>query len=433
MVISLALIWRLTRCGIFPSPQFIFVFSYFGYIYIGYLLMLGDLNYSGMEGFNAVGTLIRLGYVAIFMAALATVFFGPTRYDRYFGPVALPNQSVTRLFYSGLACVMIIVAVTYLYLMPANPIKAMLTDSSSVAYARQAVTTDMKNFGVFSNIFYNFMPLVWLSLYFLGKNRLWLLLLLANFVVVFATGQKAPIVYITAMFALAHGLRNGTFSYKLAFFFGIFLLVLLVTLVFLQNFNVSTGINTDDLLASISALLRRVFYVGPTTLINYFQTFPSYHPFLSEVSASVPSDQIVYRNIYGDHLRGTVNTVSIGLFYAWSGNVFVSAFLMFLLSICVFCLPVVFRYVVPDPALLKAVYVTYCFLMVKLVLTDWYTLVPIFILSFIVVSGLSHIWFNTLQGALKRNFKIRVHAFAFFLSLLALAYFTQGQLRTLLG
>ncbi|QPL47218.1 hypothetical protein IT895_05430 [Halomonas sp. A40-4] len=433
IIISLSLVWRLTGCGIFPSPQFVLLFSYFSYIYLGYLLMLGDPTYNSIAEFGAVGVLIRLGYAAIFLASLATSFIRSTLYYQYLGAVNMNSPVPARLFYSVLALAMIMVAAIYIYLMPANPLKAMLTDSSSVTYARQAVTTDMKNFGVFSNVFYYFMPLVWLSLYFIGRNHLWFVLLVVNLIVVLATGQKAPIVYIIAMFTLAHGLRKGKFSYKFAFSVGVLVLFLLVMLVFLKNFNFYSGVSVDALLASVRGLIKRIFYVGPITLLNYYQTFPNYHPFLSEVVTSIPSDQIVYSHIYGDQYRGTVNTVSLGLFYAWSGSVVFSAFLMFLFSVCVFSIPVFFRYLIPDPALLKSVYVTYCFLMVKFVLTDWRTLVPIFILSFLVVSGLNHIWFHLVQGAVKGNFYIRGNAFAILIALLALSYFTQGQLRILLG
>ncbi len=430
-------IWLRTASKMFPSPQFIFAFAYFAYIYFGYILMHWDPYYMDLEGFKSVGVLIRIGFISIVIASLLTFRLKSTRYVLYINPMNSQenksNNSWNIFFYTILGFAFIGVAILYLAVIPANPLRSLLDNSALLDFDREAATTGFKSFGFYSNVFYNLMPLCWLSLYVLGERRYWKIIFLVNVLVTLATGQKSPIVYILILFILANGIRKKEFSYVTAIKFGLIAFLILILIVLLQNMHIYYVLDMDAIYHSISGLSRRVFYVGPLTLFNYFQTFPAYHPFLMDEAASMPSDQIVYRSIYGTQIQGTVNTVSLGIFYAWTGNIITTSILFFILTVCIFCIPMLFKFFSSDAGLYRSTYIAYGLLLIKLVITDWYTLIPFFILSFFVMSGLNHLMYQIIMVVLNGSFRMRCNKFAFIVTVISLAYFIQGQVKILFG
>jgi hypothetical protein len=433
-LIAIYIIWRLTDCRTFPSPQFMMLIGFFLYFYLGVILNASDEYFIRETQAENVILITRLGFLGVFAAALITSKWKTLQFSYYQNLYSQPDSSDdnwTKKNIKVLAIMMIFLVILFLLLIPAQPLKIMFTTPSQLGYAREAVTANFKYFGFFSNFFYNIMPLIWIALFLSKKKKFALLLLMLNFVAVLSTGQKSPVVYTLVLYLCTIGFINGKFNYKKTMFFALLSFVFLVAVVFLQNAHLFSGFSFESIESSANGLLRRIFFVGPKTFLNYFDTFPSGHPFLIDQSSSLSAHRIVYENIYGLEIKGTVNSTSLIFFYGWFGNIYLASVLYFMTCLLFFSTPFILSKFHASKYLLAANYIAIYLLMIKFNITDWYTIYFAFTLSFFILHGLTYITrflFYFRGGAVI----CRGSYFSVLVSILMCLYFIQGQLKGLL-
>ncbi len=429
IIFSLVFLWKLTKCEIFPSPQFVLALAYFGYIYLGTLLMLEDDYYKNLDQITDVTLMVRLGWISILAASVFTFKFdvinGIT--DRITYKYFESDRTGVRI----LSLICLTISLIYILKIPSHPLTLIFTNTNDVAIARESATVGMKGFDVYSNFLYNLMPFCWIYFYLTGKNRFWIFVLIVNLFASLATGQKSPIIFLLISYIIAKRFKFGRTNYASIVIIFFTAILTLVILVYLQNKHLFDSLNLDALTSSGAALYRRFFMVGPGTLLNYFQVFPNIHDFLFFGGGHLPSDQIVHNEIYGDEIRGTVNSISLALFYAYTGNIYLSNLIFVFILIIVFILPNLIVKLVVDRASVHAAISLYYILLVKMVITDWYTILPIFILNIMVIAGFLNLVFYLKFVKFSANRGLRVSMPSFVISFLMLAYFTQGQFKIL--
>jgi len=431
LLLGLVMSWRVFNASRFPEAGFLLVFSYAVYVYMGGVLMGLDDFYSTSPDYPQLMSMIRWGYFSIILAFLLVSRLPLVVTPDFKGTFSLRQTEWSAV--SLLALCSLVAAVTFLIIMPGNPLEAMLTNSEQFAFEREAVTTGMRSFGFFSNIFYDFMPIIWLSFYFHGKYKTAYFLFSANLFVLLATGQKSPLVFSFLYLTLAIGLKQGKFNYGKSVLASMLVFCVLIGVVMLQNWHLLIELNENTIFLALSALEHRTFMVGAIVLLNYLETFPVAHAFLIAQASAVPPDQIVYINTYGSGIAGSVNAVSLGNFYARFGEISIAAALMFCVAIVFYFGAWVIRSVVRISPLSQAFYIVYCVIGVKLVVTDWYTVLPIFWLSLFVIFGFVYAY--QMAHNARHNGRAVAHGGYWFVlfSLIALCYFVQGQLRSLLA
>ncbi len=433
IIFSLAYLWRLTDSRRFPSPQFVLAMFYVGYIYLGYLLMLSDPYYSGLDVIGRAGLLVRLGYLAVLIASMLTfkIKIG-TRGNGCYGVIS-PSLLNDRAGVAILTGFSILACFVYFLTIPVSPLAMMFSDSAEVHFARESATTGMKGFGIFSTFFYVFMPFCWSYLYLKG-GRAWAFVFVVNFAALLATGQKSPIVYLLILFLVIEGFKYGRINYAKMLSFSFAAVIALILLVYVQNSHLFDSLDMEAIAGSSFALYKRVFIVGAETIVNYLRVFPEMHDYMA-IGSGRPSDQIVYEEIFGSDIVGTVNSVSLSMFYAYTGDIYLSSGLFFLVLVLLFSIPLLIRWLFADGISQFVAIGLYYLLIVKMVVTDWYTLIPDFVMTMTVIAGLFNVirQFRFVTGTTTRN-SIGVSSLSFVASLLMLLYFLQGQAKqALLG
>jgi hypothetical protein len=433
IIISLAYLWRLTGSRSFPAPQFVLAIFYVGYIYLGYLFMLDDPYYSRQDVLGSVGLLVRLGYLAVIVASILTtkIKIGINGCD--FHGVNCLGLLNDKAGVAILTAFSILACFIYFLTIPVSPLVMMFSDPGEVHFSRESATTGMKGFGILSTFFYIFMPFCWSYLYLKGA-RAWVFVFALNFSTLLATGQKSPIVYFLILFFVVQGLKNGRVNYAKILNYSFASIIALILLVYVQNRHLFDSLDIEAVAGSSYALFRRIFIVGAETIVNYLIVFPGLHDYMA-IGSERPSDQIVYENIYGSDIIGTVNSVSLSMFYAYTGNIYLSSGLFFLVLVLLFLVPLLIRWLFVDGTSRFAAVGLYYLLVVKMVVTDWYTLIPDFFMTIMVIAGL----FNVIRqvklgrGTTSGN-SLGVSSLSFVVSFLMLLYFLQGQAKqALLG
>lgn len=431
ILLSLFILWRLTNCNIFPSPQFVLGVAYFAYIYLGFLLMLQDEHYQELNSLKDVAVMVRLGWISILAASIFTFKFKVS--IKSVTPVNLRYYKSDEKGVNVLTCICLAISVIYILQIPSHPLGIIYSDSSLLAESRESATVGVKGFDVYSNVLYNLLPFCWLYLYLSKKKSIWLYVLLFNLFATLATGQKSPIIYLLIGYSFAHGIKNGKIDYYGIFIKFIISTIMLIALVYLQNKHLFDGLNLDAITGSSVGLFRRVFMVGPTTILNYFQVFPNMHDFLHIGGTHLPSDQLVYNEIFNDGINGTVNSISLSILYAYTGDIYLSNLIFLFILILLFMLPNLIGRFIADDIAMHSVMCLYYILIFKMVITDWYTIIPIFILNTMVIVGFLNIIFQLKYVKFNAGREIRIGSLYYIISILLLMYFSQGQAKILLA
>jgi hypothetical protein len=431
LLFGLWVAWKVFKAFSFPEAGFIFIFSFALYVYSGAILMGFDDYYSSAPQYPQLLTMVRGGFLVMVLACLLVSRFSTLTTPDFKGYHTLSRSESNAISILAGACV--VACLIYLIIMPGNPVTAMFANSEAVALEREAVTTKMKSFGFFSNIFYFYMPIAWLVLYFQGKQKTAYLVLFINMMTLMATGQKSPLVFSLLYLILAMGLSRGRFNYRAAGMGGLVLAILLIGVVVMQNWHLLSGSNESVIWSAVEGLWRRVFMLGAIVLLDYMQTFPDAHPFLIQQASSLPPDRIVYITTFGEEIAGRVNAVSLGNFYAYFGEIYLAILLMFFLVLAFNGGGWALRKMMGVNPITQALYVVYCVVAVKLVITDWWTVLPAYWLSCFVTLGfvyafqMGYFFWQSGKSVAYGKYWLVVS------SLLALLYFAQGQARFLIS
>lgn len=434
-IFCLIFIWKRTGCKVYPSPQFILLAGYFLYYYLGLIVNHNEPYLNGADYFEDLVWFTRSGFLMIFIASLVTVNWRTLRFDYYFHKVNRPSK-VDDIWLSkhlyALWLFMVVIVIFYLSIVPVQPILVMMNDPSLLLEARESVTVGLKNFGFFSNFFNEFIPITWMLLLLFGKRLAGISLMLLNLYVLLSTGQKSPILYILILFILTQGFMRGGFNYREGFRYGVVSLISLVFLVYYQNAHLLGDLNWEAIALSVGALVRRVFFIGPETVLGFLSTFPDAHPFLFGSNTDLPADKIVYQTIVGSTIDGTMNSNSLAFFYAWFGNKYIASFLYFIVVMLFLSTPA-FLSVLAFPQKLAAVsFLGFNLLLIKFNITDWYTIYFIFLLAFLSVNGVLFVT-RFLVSLKSPEILYRGNNLSVVVCVLVLLYFLQGQIRSFLN
>ena len=434
-VFCMIYIWRCTNCSLFPSPQFILISGYFFYYYLGLILNHNEPFISGSEHSADLVWLTRSGFLVIFAASMITknwqtLKFGYYR-DKFFTLSRVDDIWLSKHLYP-LWALMIFIIFTYLILIPVQPILVMLTNPSGLLEARESVTVSFNNFGFFSNFFNEFIPITWMLLLLYGKRFAGISLLLLNLLVLLSTGQKSPIVYILILYILSVSFIKGQIDYGQTIRYGLVVFISLIMLVYYQNAHLLGALNWEAVSLSITGLVRRIFFIGPETVLGFLTTFPDFHPFLFGADTDIPADKIVYRTIIGSDIDGTMNSNSLAFFYAWVGNKYIASLLYFLTIMLFFITPAMLGKLSFPRNLAIVSFLIFSLLLVKFNMTDWYTIYFIFVLSLISINGLL-LTTRFILNVSSSDIIYRTSIISAVMSVLMLLYFLQGQIRSFIN
>lgn len=425
-------IWKRTNCHFFPSPQFILVVGYFFYYYLGLILNHNEPFISGSEYSADLVWLTRSGFLVIFLASVITknwqtLQFGYYR-DKFFTHARVDDIWLFKHLYP-LWALMTFIIFTYLSIIPVQPVVVMVTNPSGLLEARESVTVSFNNFGFFSNFFNEFIPITWMLLLLHGKRVAGISLLLLNLYVLLSTGQKSPIVYILILYILSVSFIKGQIDYRQSIRYGLAAFSALIILVYYQNAHLLGVLNWEAVSLSITALVRRVFFIGPETVLGFLTTFPDSHPFLFGADTNIPADKIVYRTIVGSTIDGTMNSNSLAFFYAWFGNKYIASILYFLTVMLFFVTPLLLAKLSFPKNLSVVSFLIFNLLLVKFNITDWYTIYFIFVLSLVSINGMLLIT-RFIFNISATDIIYRTSVVSAVMSVLMFLYFLQGQIKS---
>jgi hypothetical protein len=418
----------------FPYASFIFLCMYVAYIYAGTIMMYYDDFYSTNPFFKEMVFLVRTGYVSILTGIMLAHFTIKRR--------PLEDLVVSRVRYSETLAIdfvfifVFLVSVSYLSTLGENPLKVMFFNPIELANVRSASTTDFKYFSFFSNFLYFLLPIFFPIYYFLARKKVAFFILLTAVLLQLSTGQKSPIFYLLILMLISVYLYEKNFSYKKSAIWLFIGLIMLFFIIYIQNRHLLNGLNFQSIELVWSGLKTRMFYGGVLPILQYVEYFSSVHEFYGFSSLNAPSDQMVHLYFYPDTgITGTVNTVSLADFYARFGNVLLSGFLFFLVVYSIVLLDIVLFNKINKPVD-AAIYTMFCMTTLKLIITDWYTVLPQFInLSFWLLGAIMIIDFfvrNIVDMSGTNHFFYSKSRLYFYFSVLLFLYVTQGQIKGLL-
>lgn len=417
----------------FPYASIIFVCLYTIYIYTGTIMMNYDEYIIKDIYYEKLQLLVRLGFLAIVLAYF-TVFFVYKRKKLEFHDFTdNTTQSKKYAFYS-ISIIVVFISSLYLFVIPTNPLFTMISNPSQLAFVRESVTTTFDNFGFYNKFFSFFLPMVWLVLLFQNK-KIYIPLFILNMIILLSTGQKSPIVYLLFLLIIGLSLKNKKFNYKKNIFYLIILIISLLVLVVLQNWHLLSGLSLDSLQLAWNGLQRRIFYGGVLPLKQYIEYFPQIMDHYYFSPPEIVPAKLVYAFAYPDKgIIGTVNTVSLGNLYAAFGNLSVVFILFYLISLLVFSIDrILFNYM--KNSFEYSAYVMFCLISVKMVITDWYTVIPSFLIHIFAFFGaifLIEAFFYNFASAKKSFVFYARNKYIGVISILIFLYLFQGQIKGLL-
>ncbi|WP_323592248.1 hypothetical protein [Aliarcobacter butzleri] len=431
IIVTLVLIFSIEGKK-FPFASIVFIVMYIIYIYTGTIMMNYDINIEKNFIFEQLQFIVRGGFFSMLLAYFLSVFL--LRRKSLIGKENNLLSNSKKYSFYFISIIVILISSIYIFLIPSNPLLTMITNPSNLAYIRESATATLGNFGFFNNFISFFLPMVWLIFLFMNK-KVYLYIFLLNLILLMSTGQKSPIVYLLFLLFMAISLKNRNFSYSKSFLVLLLIMISLLIIVILQNWHLLNGISLETFELAWNGLKRRIFYGGVLPISQYLEFFPTYmeHYYLNY--PPIPPDQLVYTYAYPETgIKGTVNTISLGNFYAAFGNKYIVFLLFFLLSFSIFIMDKILFNKMKDPFWFT-IYTVYLLLTIKLVITDWYSIVPQFFiltLSFIGAIYLIEAFLYKFASNKNRFIVYAENKYFVFLSIAIFAYFFQGQIRGLL-
>lgn len=416
----------------FPYASIVFILLYVIYIYSGSIMMNYDEYIPKDENFENLQFIVRGGFASIVFAYfLSYITLKRNSLDTK-ECMELSNSKEYAFYF--ISAIVIFISLLYLKLIPNNPFIAMIKDPSNLSLTREQATTTFSNFGFFNNFISFFLPLVWLTLLFINKKA-YIVLFLFNLIVLMSTGQKSPIVYLLFLLVIALSLRNKKFKYKKNILLVLVVIFTLLIIVILQNWHILNGLSLDSLELAWIGLKKRIFYGGVFPLKQYLEFFPAHMNHYYFNPPLTTPDKLVYAFFYPDTgIVGTVNTVSIANMYAAFGSYLIVFILFFILSFSFFTIDkLIFNHM--KTPFEFAFYTAYSLVAIKLVITDWYSIIPQFlILSLAFIGGIYFIEaFLFYFASNKRKFLIYTNnKIIGVFSMVIFLYFIQGQIRGIL-
>jgi len=418
------------RKNYIPFAKDLLLFGFIFYIYIGTILMYYDQYYDVDHNFVKLMTLVRVCFFSILLSYFLTSLF--RRNDLCESIASSRNIGFPQLAMTILSIAVVGVSVVYPFVIPELPLLTSLFDPSSLMLSRQEATSSFPYYGFFSNFLNYFLPLVWLTLQF-QRNRLYVPLAFLNLLLLLITGQKAPVIYIFLLWFLAYTYTSNSLKFKRMLFYGITIILFLITIVYLQNKHLFDQLSFETIYLSVNGLFHRIFYGGVIPLLQYIEYFPSIHPHYFLDAPETPPSVLVHAYNYPDNGLGSVNTVSAANMYASLGSLFFAGIAFFTLTLLIFSIDLFIFNKLKSPLDL-ACYTLFCLTTFKIVLSDWYSVLPIYFTLVLSFYGFFYAIQGILNGIHTTRFTFKSPNLYFsILCLLIMLYFMQGQFRSLLN
>ena len=430
ILLGLILSFILTKSYKMPRAGFIFVLFYSIYVYLSMFLFQAEESVT----YEAV-FLVRLGYLAIILALTTVSLAIP--YNKRFclqesNNKIVPLAHLYTLYFIGFLSVTM--CLFYLIMIPEIPLLQMLYGSYDVVFREQATTT-FKMFGFFSVFFNYLLPLVWSGYLLISKFRRAFCLFFFNIVIVAATGQKAPIMYLTIVMIMIFSYIRGRFNY--------FLVILLITpiliivsglIIYTQYFG--THFDSDSLNLAIDALKSRALLTSGEMINEWTEVFPNVLPFQVFDSTTIPLDQFVcsyYSS--GSNIIGSHNAAFIAEIYARFGFSFILVFfVIFLVSVFIFTIDSFFTRA--HSKFIVSSYGLYTLIGVRLCITDYLTAIRPILLVVLSFFGICFLIEILIINPLKKKDNIFLISttrskLIVIISIFTLIYYIQGMLKGL--
>lgn len=317
-----------------------------------------------------------------------------------------------------------------------NSIAVFIGSEFNFSVAREAQTNTSWIIDFSAAYVFGFAPFL-LFYYNFTHQRKRSLIIFSSIVLIFVfSGQKFLVLLAAHLFLLSQMIKHNKYNYVLAVAGIVSLLPFIVFLVFISNPQILASYSLDTVFIALDGLLRRLVFVGPMTVVNYFNTFPDFHPFLLGDLNSKPSDIIVHDFVYGSGLTGTVNSFTFSMVYSYFGS-FVTALV---LTASIFCglifAPAILNFFIKEKVLIATSVTVLLFYIPRLIVTDVVTVLFTPLLAITVLVTTFELFGRFDQPHKKRLVlypKIRGSLGPAIILLLGFTYFVQGQLKIIFG
>lgn len=424
-LVLLLVIFVITKSYRLLDFRFLFLFIYFVYYRLGFEFALNSPDYRLMRAREAFWDAYYLDlyfFHIILIYVLLIVCVRPS--------LTFPRTLKDKFKYKFDAWYYLTVAVCLLSMV--ELLVSLLQVGFNLSELRKILATGSLLQKFSSTYIIGFAPLL-VFYYVITSNihRAYVLMILMviGFIL---SGQKFLILLSFHLLLLVRMIINGKYNYLVAIGSSILALPILIYLVMLSNPTLLM-LSADTVQTALQGLLRRLIFVGPSTVVNYFETFPSGHQFLMNSNSEVPSDVIVYNYRFNTGLAGTVNSFSYSKMYAYYGSSAIALSLALLIFIPLLSFNFIGRYFIGSRDIISAALLTLMFHTPRLIVTDVQTvlLAPLLGLCTLYVTNELFAKERVVLRSQTKTISMRGSLFGVVTVLILAAYFVQGQIKIL--
>lgn len=363
----------------------LFFIVFYLYLYVGSVLIITDENYGYLPMIESASDYIKSAFWIAFAVFFLTNHVSKKIHKAHDSIAELSGSS--KISFLILYAIFTLVVAYYIVVHGSSVLSAMISNPSLIALAREGITTNLNNYGAYSTIFIYYYPLIWSVLYIAGYKKLGVFGFILNMIGFLSTGQKSPLVYLGLYFLYSKKAAGENINMYKIFIYCLVFLIALFSITFINNVGKLSADSIDAFFEISSGILRRMFYVGPIVLSQYLEIFPSTVNYLGIFYEGTPPARLIYRYFYFDGVEGSLNTAAIANFHAFYGDLLNPAILYIPLLIAVIFVGIMLRMLVNNNAIYYSLYAGYSITWMNLNLSDWYSILPGFIWSYVFILG----------------------------------------------
>ena len=419
------LLFFLTRSWRLLDFRFLFCFLYLIYYRLGFEVATVSDIYSEIrlgQSFQNAYLLDTLFFHLIISIALFSSI-GRLGVQGYFSSDYEVRYKFNFLYYLTIICLLVTMI---------NSVAVLISSGFNLSEAREVHTNNSWIIDFSSAYLYGFAPFLLFYYNFTYRRKRALLIFLLIAMIFVASGQKFLVLLIVHLFLLSQMIKRKKYNYVMAATGVLSSLPFIVFLVFISNSDILSLVSLQNIAIALDGLFQRLVFVGPMTVVNYFNTFPDFHPFLLGDLNPKPSDIIVHNYVYGNDLVGTVNSFSFAMIYAYLGNLSLALILTTLIFTVIIFAPFALKPFIKEKVLIATSLAVLLFHMPRLIVTDVVTVLSTPLLALIVFTTTFEL-FGRLERSRKKVLvlypKIRGFIVPVVVLLLGFVYFVQGQIK----
>jgi hypothetical protein len=423
--VLVGLLFFLTRSWRLLDFRFLFCFLYLIYYRLGFEVATVSYIYSEIrlgQSFQNAYLLDTLFFHLIITIALFSSI-GRLGGQGYFSSDYEVRYKFNFLYYLTIICLLVTMI---------NSVAVLISSGFNLSEAREVHTNNSWVIDFSSAYLYGFAPFLLFYYNFTCRRKRALLIFLLIAMIFVASGQKFLVLLIVHLFLLSQMIKRKKYNYVMAATGVLSSLPFIVFLVFISNSDILSQVSLQNIAIALDGLFQRLVFVGPMTVVNYFNTFPDFHPFLLGDLNPKPSDIIVHNYVYGNDLVGTVNSFSFAMIYAYLGNLSLALILTTLIFTVIIFAPFALKPFIKEKVLIATSLAVLLFHMPRLIVTDVVTVLSTPLLALIVFTTTFEL-FGRLERSRTKVLvlypKIRGVIVPVVVLLLGFVYFVQGQIK----